>query len=66
MDIKVQIDCDGEYCGDCWKQFDSKGRTFKVCREFINDQDDYIELESDASGEIKRCQQCLDAEIKDE
>lgn len=63
MKIAIDIDADGEYCGNCSCLVQEARNTYN-CTAFnlLCDWHYYIE---DRKG-VKRCQQCLEAEIKDD
>jgi len=68
MKIAIDIDAEGVYCGKCFRcdMKRHKPQREYQCRLFINEWGDYVELEYEDMYKVKRCQQCLDAEIKDE
>lgn len=56
-DIRVTIDCDGEYCEpSCYVYFD-EWHLSDCCQI-------YGDILQEEGRKRKRCQQCLDAEIK--
>ena len=67
--IKMPIECSGEYCGSCYFNFIMPDSDY-YCGAFhdykgVNVKLEFKTIKSDFLGDCKRCQQCLDAEIKE-
>lgn len=61
--IAIEIQADGEFCGDCWFDYGSRldvrdGKYKGTCVVFE-------ELLDSKNGSSLRCRQCIDAEIGD-
>jgi len=58
--IAIEIECEELTCGKCQKQYgDLVQDHFRYCRFFQK------YLGDDRQGEIKRCDKCLNAEVKE-
>ena len=61
--IKVQIDCDGEYCGSCHYKRGMGFSPYKMC--WIHEAPLYTPTDYIEPSKTMRCQACLNATIKE-
>lgn len=60
--IKVKINCKKKTCWQCdLMEFDNRKR---CCTAFLDENGAFVELKIE-NGLAMRCQQCLDAEVKE-